>query len=277
MIVFNDKLYLSGRGASENGELWEYDGKTNPVRLTDFGPGLSYDTRPKNLTLNANRLYFTVGLKLWSFDGIHQPVPLVTLNYNSQPSHAAFEPDLFSMNNKLYMISFDPEKKEGLYVLCSLDTDVTQEQSVLISNDSIDAHQWIDCDNENLPIQGETGRIFTAVKSGHYAVIISNGECIDTSAVYEVIVNMPTSLAENNFRSNIVLYPNPSEGNISIDMGKEYADLAVLITGSDGRIVYSDILKQAKVIRLALPDHAGIYLVEVTSGRERAVFRVVRK
>lgn len=117
-IIFNNRLYFSGRDEAGNGELWEYDGITSPVRIINFGSDLIYDTKPRNFVLNANRLYFTVGLKLWSFDGIHQPVPLVTLNYNSQPSHAVFEPDLISMENNLYMISFDPEKKEGL-IKCS--------------------------------------------------------------------------------------------------------------------------------------------------------------
>jgi hypothetical protein len=60
---------------------------------------------------------------------------------------------------------------------------VIQHQSALISKDSLDAHQWIDCDNDNIPIEGETGRIYTANRTGHFAVIVSNGECVDTSAV----------------------------------------------------------------------------------------------
>jgi ELWxxDGT repeat protein len=321
-IVFNDKLYFSGRDEYENGELWEYDGITEPLRTTAFGMDFLYETKPRNFILNANRLYFTLGLKLWSFDGTHQPVPLANVNYNSQPSHAVFEPDLISMNNRLYMISFDPVKMDGLYVLSnahaeiivatcggyefngkeltqpgtyidtipnyhgadsiitlsllfnSLDTGVLQEQSVLISMDSLSRHQWIDCDNGYVPIEGETSRIYTANRTGHFAVIVSNGECIDTSGVYAIIV---TGTIEKSFEGNIRLYPNPTSGPMTIDLGKEYSSVTITIIGPDGKIVQKDRLKQARVSSLNMPEPVGIYMVTVTSGKERAVFRIVKK
>jgi ELWxxDGT repeat protein len=321
-IVFNDRLYFSGRGEYENGELWEYDGINDPVRKTDFGTDFLYDTKPRNFVLNANRLFFTVGLKLWSFDGTHQPVPLVQLSYNSQPSHAVFEPNLISMNDKLYMVSFDPEKKEGLYVLTDahseitvatcgsyefngsfltqpgtykdtipnysgadsiitliltfnpLDTGVIQDQALLTSRDSLAGHQWIDCDHGFIPIEGETGRIFEAGRSGHYAVIVSNGECVDTSGTYAVIV---TGTIENSFEGNIVLYPNPTPGELTLDLGKEYSQVIITIVGPDGKIVQRDRMKQVKVTEVFMPEPAGIYMVTLTSGNERAVFRVVKR
>jgi ELWxxDGT repeat protein len=322
MIIFNDKLYFSGRGENENGELWEYDGFAEPVRITDFGTDLVYDTKPRNLTLNANRLYFTVGLNLWSFDGIHQPVQLVKLNYNSQPSHAVFEPNLISMNNSLYMISFDPEKKEGIYVLSnahselevatcgsyefngqiltqpgtyvstipnyigadsiitltlsfnSLNTEVMQDQSELISKDSIGAHQWIDCGNGCVPIEGATGRIFKAGRDGHYAVIVSNGQCVDTSGVFDVMV---TGTVENTFERNIILYPNPTEGQLTLDLGKEYPSVIITIAGAGGRIVQKNKLVLAGVTSINIPEPAGIYMVTIVSGHDRAVFRIVKR
>jgi ELWxxDGT repeat protein len=321
-IVFNNKLYFSGRDEYENGELWEYDGITEPVRITVFGTDFLYETKPENFILNSNRLYFTFGLKLWSFDGIHQPVQLASVNYNSQPSHAVFEPDPISLNNRLYMISFDPVKREGLYVLSnahaeitvatcggydfngkfltipgsyvdtipnelgadsiitlnlilnSLDTGVLQDQSVLISKDSLDALQWIDCDYGYIPIEGETGRIFTATHTGHYAVIVSNGECVDTSAIYSVTI---TGLDENTFGSKIRLYPNPSNGPISLDLGKEYAKVEITITGADGRTQNKYTIKHVKVTGISLPELTGIYFVTVTSGNERAMLRIVKK
>ena len=322
MIIFNDKLFFSGRDEFDNGELWEYDGVSEPRRTFAFGPDPRYDTYPRNFMLNANRLYFTVGLKLYVYDDIHHPVPLADLSYNYEPSHAMFEPDLISMNNKLYMISFDPEKKEGLYVLSdahseitvascgayefngnvltqagtyidtipnyygadsiitlsltfnTLDIEVIQDQAVLISKDSLDAHQWINCDNGYAPIAGETGRIFTANGTGHYAVIVSNGECVDTSAIYAITIN---GFDENTFSRNISLYPNPSDGFVSLDLGKEYAKVEITITAVDGRIQNKYTLKHVKVTSLNLPEHAGIYIVMVTSGNERAVFRIVKK
>ena len=322
MIIFKDKLFFPGRDEYDNGELWEYDGKSEPRRTFDFGPDPRYDTKPRNFILCANRLYFTVGLKLFFYNDIHHPVSLADLNYNTEPSRAMFEPDLISMNNRLYMVSYDPDKKEGLYVLSnahseitvttcggydfngkfltipgsyadtipndvgadsiitlnlilnSPDTGVLQDQAVLISKDSLSAHQWIDVDNGYIPIEGETGRILTAGRSGHYAVIVSNGECVDTSAIYAITV---TGLNENISSSNISLYPNPSDGFVSLDLGKDYAKVEITITGADGRIQNKYTMKHVKVTSIRLPELTGIYFVTVTSGNERAVFRIVKK
>ena len=156
-------------------------------------------------------------------------------------------------------------------------TGVIQDHSILKSIDINAAHQWIDCDKDNIPIDGATYRVFTADHSGHYAVIVTNGTCTDTSAIHEVIINTVTGLIENTFDGDIRLYPNPTEGDVSIDMGKVYEDVAVTITGVDGMIVHKDRLKQAKISSLNMPEPAGVYMVTVTSRKDRAVFRIVKR
>jgi uncharacterized repeat protein (TIGR03803 family) len=156
-------------------------------------------------------------------------------------------------------------------------TGVIQDCYSLKSIDVPASHQWIDCDNGNIPIEGATDRIFTATHSGHYAVVVSNGACVDTSAIHEVIINTVTGLVENTFESDIRLYPNPTEGNVSIDLGRVYTDVEVAITGPDGKALQKDRLKQTKVTSLTMPEPAGIYIVTVTSGNELAVFRIVKR
>ena len=53
-----------------------------------------------------------------------------------------------------------------------VDTAVVRDRSVLISKDRNADHQWIDCDNGNAPIPGETWLTYTARSNGHYAVIV---------------------------------------------------------------------------------------------------------
>jgi uncharacterized repeat protein (TIGR03803 family) len=156
-------------------------------------------------------------------------------------------------------------------------TGVIQDHSTLKSIDVPAAHQWIDCDKGNIPIEGATNRIFTATHSGRYAVIVSNGTCIDTSAIHEVVINTATGLIQSTFESDVRLYPNPTEGDVSIDLGKVYADVEVTITGPDGKIVQKDRLKQARVTSLNMPEPAGIYVVTLTSGKDLAVFRIVKR
>ena len=48
-------------------------------------------------------------------------------------------------------------------------------------------YQWIDCQT-NLPIVGETNQTFAPTQTGSYAVIVSNGNCADTSTCTNVFI-----------------------------------------------------------------------------------------
>lgn len=104
---------------------------------------------------------------------------------------------------------------------------VTQVQQVNINYDTIDvgiswnentitlsaddlgaqAYQWIDCSDNN-QLNGENSASFTPSSNGEYAVIISNGNCSDTSQCHTV-----NTIGLNDWKLNdISLYPNPTSG-----------------------------------------------------------------
>ena len=67
-------------------------------------------------------------------------------------------------------------------------------------------YQWIDCDNNNAPIQGAVNQFFTATDPGNYAVVITQGNCVQTSACISVT---DASILENE-QPYMRVYPNPS-------------------------------------------------------------------
>lgn len=83
-------------------------------------------------------------------------------------------------------------------------------------NTGADSYQWIDCDNGNTPITGETNASFTPTTNGNYAVEITEGNCTETSSCENIST---IGLHENN-QLNITVYPNPTNGiiNIKTDM-----------------------------------------------------------
>jgi hypothetical protein len=76
------------------------------------------------------------------------------------------------------------------------------------------SYQWIDCGNSNAIIAGETNQSYTATASGNYAVIITNGSCVDTSACVNVTV---TSIKEESSSNQLSVYPNPNTGSFVIN------------------------------------------------------------
>jgi hypothetical protein len=154
-----------------------------------------------------------------------------------------------------------------------VDTSVLQDRSVLISNDRNAEHQWIDCDNGNAPIPGETYLTYTARTNGHYAVIISNGACVDTSAVYEIIgtgINDPSG-------SGVTLYPNPTSGNFTINLGKVYPEAMVTITRDDGQVIHKEKVINSRKMDLCLDAPPGIYVVTIIADKTENRFKIVKE
>jgi hypothetical protein len=156
----------------------------------------------------------------------------------------------------------------------SVDTSIMQNQGVLTANAAGATFQWIDCDNNNTPIEGDTLQTFTASEDGHYAVIVYQYGCTDTSACLSVI---KTGIVLNTFKHNITLYPNPIDGSFSIDLGRIYQHAKITIAELDGHIIRKDEVLNSRIMDLQISASPGMYMVIITSENERAVFKILQK
>ncbi len=157
---------------------------------------------------------------------------------------------------------------------------VTQIQQVIINYDPIDvgiswnentltlsaddpgaqAYQWIDC-SDNSQLIGENSDSFTPSSNGEYAVVISNGNCSDTSQCYTVNT---VELNEMTF-NDIALYPNPTNGVFWIVT--EYEIVSVELFDLIGRKIEIETDSNQKMIKpIALS--SGKYTVRVTTAEQ---------
>jgi len=101
--------------------------------------------------------------------------------------------------------------------ISKLDTSVKRTGNTLLANNSwSDAkYQWIDCDNNNLPLLGQTKQSFIPVKKGSYAVIVTRSYCSDTSSCYKIddITNSKSDIRPEYLN----IFPNPSNGILFIE------------------------------------------------------------
>lgn len=74
-------------------------------------------------------------------------------------------------------------------------------------------YQWLDCNNNNTNINGQSGSSFSPSISGNYAVQLTTNSCTSVSACYAIDFLKNLSF-END--SNFTLYPNPTTGKISV-------------------------------------------------------------
>ncbi len=68
------------------------------------------------------------------------------------------------------------------------DNGVTLTSNTLTANQAGLSYQWLDCDNNFAIINGEVNQSYTPTVTGNYAVEVSNGSCVDTSACMNVNV-----------------------------------------------------------------------------------------
>lgn len=156
---------------------------------------------------------------------------------------------------------------------CNIDITATQNGNILTANQPEASYQWLDCNNYYAPLTGETNQSFTATQNGSYAVEITQGSCVDTTACYLV-----TSLGviENNFGSEITVYPNPTNGLITIKLGEILNSISVTITDIGGKEVKQSIYKNTDMVEMYLNAQPGIYLLTIKSGDKRATIRLIK-
>ncbi len=118
-------------------------------------------------------------------------------------------------------------------ILETVDINVTQLESLLTADATGVFYQWLDCDNGNAYINGETNQSYAPAGTGNYAVELTlNGCAADTSACYLVDYTGLDDLSS----LNLLVYPNPSnDGYFNVQF--EGTISAILVYDMLGRII----------------------------------------
>jgi hypothetical protein len=124
--------------------------------------------------------------------------------------------------------------------------------------------------------------------SGASVSMSADGETVAIGAIYNAgngsdaghvrifNVNGGTgSVFENSFDKNLLVYPNPSSGDFSIDLGLEYESANIIITNVLGQVIYSTTMTQSKVLNLSLTEPAGVYFVSIETDYDKGVVQLI--
>ncbi|MCD4794518.1 MAG: T9SS type A sorting domain-containing protein [Bacteroidales bacterium] len=134
-------------------------------------------------------------------------------------------------------------------------------------------YQWLECPAMTV-ISGETNQSFTATANGNYAVEVTENGCVDTSVCVSIT---SVGIYENSFGNGLLLYPNPTDGNFSIDLGDNYESVTITITDLTGKLILSKTYIESQVLNLNLDEPVGAYLLIIESGGKKAVIRIVKE
>lgn len=152
-----------------------------------------------------------------------------------------------------------------------LDTSVVLNSNVLSSNATGVVYQWVNCTPFFQPIVGATNQSYQPTINGSYAVITSNGNCIDTSNCLPFIFS---SLDHKNL-SIVSVYPNPSMDKISLLLAEMEDELLIELMNVEGEIMQTKKLHFTKEATLSLENFSkGLYLIKLKTNKWQQVLKV---
>lgn len=142
--------------------------------------------------------------------------------------------------------------------------------TALASNSS---YQWIDCSSNSL-IVGATSQKFIPLISGNYAVIISSGNCTDTSSCHFISL---TSLQEN-ILNKISISPNPTKDQFIISCPKVLNRfLTIDVYDPFGKLIQEKLITSESTILNSTSWPSGIYFMEIKSGDSIITRKLVKE
>lgn len=155
----------------------------------------------------------------------------------------------------------------------NVDVNVTQTNEQLSADASGANYQWLNCPSNTL-IANETNQSFVPSIDGSYAVIVNQNGCVDTSACYSIT---GVGIIENSFGDSFVVYPNPTYGEFSVNLGENYKNVNTTITDLNGRVISSKIFYDQQLISLNIEEPKGVYMLIVESDSEKAIIRLIKE
>jgi hypothetical protein len=154
----------------------------------------------------------------------------------------------------------------------TVDNSITNNSPTLTSNAIGATYQWLDCNNENAPISGETNQSFTATVNGDYAVEVTQNSCTDTS-ICVTVNNVGIEDIQPNIY-NLSIYPNPSHGIFTVEYNYNEPVQIEVLTIHGKQILKSELTENSNVINLS-GHPVGMYFINFSFGDFQKVTRKI--
>lgn len=151
-----------------------------------------------------------------------------------------------------------------------MDLSVSLAGTTITANAIGVSYAWIDC-GTNQEIAGETGQTYTPSVTGQYAVVITNGTCVDTSECTLVDFTGIDEIVSKMFR----IYPNPNNGQFIVDIDSEEA-YEITIHDIAGKVIYrnASISNEKNEVSLGKLE-GGTYYVTIENETSKATRKMV--
>jgi hypothetical protein len=94
---------------------------------------------------------------------------------------------------------------------------------------------------------------------------------------YAIIVTTTVGVTESDLEMKPVIYPNPTDGNFSINLVHQTESVKVTITDIVGQLLQTKTYNNQQNLNLKLNEPAGIYLLIIEANDEQEVIRLIKE
>jgi hypothetical protein len=128
--------------------------------------------------------------------------------------------------------------------MLQVDTTLIRINTQLTTTGLADSYQWVDCNNNFSPINGATQGNYNVTVDGSYAVIITDGNCVDTSRCVNMSVE---GLRDMNLLTSIQVYPIPANEVLILESKSSSFDRVCIVDYAGRLVLNKDIVMRERV------------------------------
>jgi len=155
-----------------------------------------------------------------------------------------------------------------------VNTSITISGDTLIADNNEAGYRWLDCKENYSIIYNENSKYFTPIKSGEYAVEITQNGCKDTSLCFMIEV---TGISRQKKLNGLNVYPNPSNGLFKVDISAGNIEfLRAEIKNVLGKTIHYEEFADMRSITMSIHESPGIYYLFIKNNHdEQRVIKIL--
>jgi hypothetical protein len=114
---------------------------------------------------------------------------------------------------------------------------------------------------------GDTSDFITPSINGQYWLIVYDADLCSGDTVFFDVTYLPNVGIVDNRKSIIInVYPNPTFGNVTIELAKQQSEVQIALYDMYGKLVYLNKYQNSKLIEFSFDAPPGIYYLDIHSG-----------
>ncbi|MDG1440425.1 MAG: fibronectin type III domain-containing protein [Flavobacteriales bacterium] len=123
---------------------------------------------------------------------------------------------------------------------------------------------------------GETVATITPTANGQYwLVVVDINGCSSDTVFFDVTYLPNVGIVDNGKPMIINVYPNPTLGNVTIDIVNQQTDVQITLYDMYGKLVYLNKYQDSKLIEFSFDAPPGIYYLDIKSGERSSRHKII--